>query len=670
MLVAVANYFNAEWIDRLSRQLAKDAMVLTAESTADAVDIARRLPVSVLIVHMDPLTTERVVGYGQIVEQAPGATTVCVAPQVVREQIEIEELFVPDFWLDPEGGAKAMDETLNAAAQRARLASRSSGGRIGTSDTRSVGDAVGRPTPEREVFHRLMSALAGRFDMDRLLSGYVEAASELTRCVSHCLLWRERDTDYLSVRISHGLHPEVAAKGRLVPTDSLAGWYDHNSRILSRNELGDWADAALAAELARELDVFRGQVVVPLNVRGQLAGLLILGEKAIGEPYSGAELETLFILAGYVAMQVENIQLLAHGKAGDTYLERSVYGMDSGLIALGQDERIALCNAYAAKALEVNREELEGADLRSLPSPLGDRLYAAFVSPEAEVTGEEMRLASSGRHVRISTTQLLDDEGAPMGSVMALEDITDAMARAAERNREERLEVLTQVIGRIAHDIRTPLTAIKTYAQLMSQSQATTELGAFWRSTVEPELERLDRLVSKLVQMVQQPDPNFQLVDLERLVQQVIAQSVSPGNDRRPLPDLQVVPPVPRIVADPASTREALSYLLRYLQSFDDLPVTVSVAQEQGAMGHNACVTMRKAANGNQISTDEIFDPLSALQRPDGDLGPAISRQIVDKQGGTVAARSENGDIEFRVAFPVIATDSPASSEGEEDGKP
>jgi len=257
---------------------------------------------------------------------------------------------------------------------------------------------------EHEVFRRLMSALTGGLDTERLLSAYVEAACELIHCASYCLLWREQEAECLTVKASRGLPPEVVSRGRMLPGDALSSWYHRNCRVLTRDELSDWADTALAADLARELEVFRGRVAVPLIVHGCLDGLLILGEKVIGQAYSIAELETLFVIAGYVGMQLESMQAQAQTERTGAYMEQSLLSMRCGVITVGRDQRIAICNPYAADALQMQRDEVEGADLRCLPSPLGDHLHAAFTSPGAAIQGKKVEIPSLGLYLRVSTS--------------------------------------------------------------------------------------------------------------------------------------------------------------------------------------------------------------------------------------------------------------------------
>jgi signal transduction histidine kinase len=668
MLLVLASNLTAELLHRATRHLADRAVLLPASDTAEALDIARRLPVALVLANMTPLTADRLTASAQIAAAAPDAVFCCVATEPVKEQIKVEQLLEPDFWLDPEATEGQMTETLIAAVDKTRLRADAVSASPPPDRAQLPATAASDQT-EQEVFRRLLSTLATESEPDRLLTAYADAAAELVRCTSHCLLVRAPEEGHFVVHVAYGLHSGIVVHGRLLRDDPLLTWYDRNCRVLTAEELDAWPEPRQAAAIRREMGVFRGQVVVPLIVAGRLDGLLMLGQRVLGDSYTGRELETLFSLSRHVGVQLESLRHQRQHHHLSTHMQRSIAAMDSGLISLGSDQRIVLCNPAAARILQLRCEDIEGADLRCLPSPLGDRLYAAFGSSGAEVTDEQLRLTGLDIWVSLSTFRLQNDAGEAFGAAMVLQDVTDALAEQ-ERNAEQAsLELIGDLVGRITHSVRTPMTAIRTYGQLMGEDGSAPELAHFWHDSVTPELERLDHLLDQLVQLVQQPEPSLQLVDLESLVVDAIRKISGNESGLRAAPVLRITTPVPHIVVDPAHTREALSYLLRYLEATDESPVTVFVDQQHDADGNSARIRMRKAAGSSDLTAEQLFDPLIALRQPLADLGPVISRQIVDRQGGTIEARNEDGGIEVTIAFPVAVSDMADGPEGMTDGQ-
>ena len=663
MIVALSIDLTGDWGTRVARLLADQAMVVPVAG-GGALDVAQRLPVSLVVMNAEPFTAAKLLDYQRLRETAGPVVTVCIGAADVREQMRTDRLHTPDYWLDPEAESAEAQETLTLALEKARLAGQgSSVAATAAPDRPAPATTPGATSPLDHVFRNLLSAMAAGHDVDPLLAAFVDAVAPLAQCAGYCLLWDESGTGTLSVKTSQGLPPELCQHGRLAPTDALTTWYGQNYRALTRQELSRWPEVERAVALGQELDVFRGQVAIPLLPGGRLRGLLLLGEKVIGEAYSAAELETLFTLTGYVTLRLENLQLQAQVRHTQAYMEHSLSGMRCGLITLGPDDHLLVCNPHAAHLLGRKAGELEGADLRVLPAPVGDLLYAARQSPEGAVSGERITLAHCGQHLRATTSTLFGEGGRIIGAVLLLEDTTGAMEDAAAAARQDTIAALTRIIGRIAHEVRTPLTAIKTYAELMTAPDDLQEMARFWRDTVNPELERLDRLITEQVRLVEQPEPQMRLVRLEQIVQEVVAQAVA-DHPTAP-PALKIVGPVSQIVADPGPTQDALSYLVRYLYDRGTSGVGIVVDEQHKDTIPRVRVRLRVNATGEAPDLVEVLDPLAVLQLDDGDLGPAIGQQLVSRQGGAVEAVAGEDYLEFRVSFPVTLVAPPQPTKGE-----
>lgn len=648
MVVLIGVELSPKWLERIGEHLGQEAMALTA-GAAELVELARRAPPAVLVVGLEALTAPKLLACAQVRASVPPPVTVYLAPTDVREQCLNENLVPPDFWLDPQATHTEVGVTLRAALQQARMTHQVATG--GNARVEAAPTLAERPS-DPETVRRMMSALAGDFAQDQLLSSYVDSAVELVRCSSHCLLWRE-DEGVLQVRLSHGLHPEIAARGRIGSHDALYDWYRQSSRVLTAAELGGWADTAMAGQLARELAVFGGQVALPLQVDGHLAGLLILGDKVVGEPYTRAELEALFALSGYVASQWQSLQAQEATRSARTHLEDSLSGINCGLLTLGAGDRVVYCSPAAGEILGVAAEQLIGADVRYLPAPLGDHLYAASRSPEAALAGEEINLTRLGRRVRVSTGALTDDSGQVTGSVMLLEDITSSREDRAESVEREVLSIVAHIVGQLAHGVRTPLTAVQTYAQLLSQAEGDEALRGFWEQTVRPELERLETLLQDQLRLLERPEPQLQLVSLEAVLREAVAEMCL-AEPQVELPAVMVDRDVPHVIADPQVTREALGHLLRYLARRHGGATRLGLTVRDEESGRRVVVSLSGKVTESSVTVRELLEPLRALQKLDDDLGPAIGRRLIEDQGGRVEVFDGAGETELRVSFPVL----------------
>jgi len=235
-----------------------------------------------------------------------------------------------------------------------------------------------------------------------------------------------------------------------------------------------------------------------------------------------------------------------------------------------------------------------------------------------------------------------------------MEDMTAEVGLAEEQRRRERLKVLTGLVGRLVHEIRTPLTAIRTYAELMGDAGDSQPLAEFWKNTVTPEINRLDELARELVSVIQQPEPDFELTQVETLVRQAVEKLQQTEEISESLINVQIAEGLPRVVVDPQTTGQALFYLLRHLYSAGGAPLRIRANSFLSDGGENVVITVSGSARAkDEPFLDEIFDPVAALQTEQADLGPAISRKIIQNQQGQVQAECKNGALHIEVSFPA-----------------
>ncbi len=655
MIAALLTNLSRHWEEQIAGCLRDEAVVLTA-GRDDALDILRAADVELVLVGLESLTEPALEHYHSLSEQAQQAVFVCLAPPNIVEQVRTENLFSPDIWLRADSTPADTADVLRQALAQANLSGRYDS-RV--TDESHIHESEQSPLhqnsrPASQVFEQLLSGFAGGFDRDGLLQAYLKAVVELVRPGRYCLLWWDDDEDCYPVWASRGVHQRIAASGRLLVKDALPSWYQRNRRVLRRAELAGWADRQTASTLSREMDFFGGQLAIPLLLGGQLAGLLILGERVTGQPYSTAQLETLYLLSSYVSLALRDFELHQQLRMSKSYIKRILQNMNAGVITLDADERIGICNPYAAEILGVDRSRIEESDLRVLPSPLGDYLYAALQVPDEAVTGEEVTIWGGELTLRVSTSALVDDHGAATGAVLIMEDMTAEVDLAEEQRRRERLKVLTGLVGRLVHEIRTPLTAIRTYADLMGDAGDSQPLADFWKNTVTPEINRLDELSRELVSVIQQPEPDFELTQIETLIRQAVEKLQQTEEISKSLINVQIAEELPRVVVDPQTTCQALFYLLRHLYGAGGPPLRIRANSSGTDGGENVVITVSGSTREKgEPFLDEIFDPVAALQSEQADLGPAISRKIIENQQGQVQAEYKNGALQIEVSFPA-----------------
>ncbi len=114
-----------------------------------------------------------------------------------------------------------------------------------------------------------------------------------------------------------------------------------------------------------------------------------------------------------------------------------------------------------------------------------------------------------------------------MYSINLLEDSRDLRSRRSEETRETERALREQFVLEIAHDLRNPLTGIRANAQLMMRNPEKLERNLLLANRIVSSTDRLDRMVSNLMDATQiragkRLDLELEKINLVALIQETL----------------------------------------------------------------------------------------------------------------------------------------------------
>jgi two-component system, OmpR family, sensor histidine kinase KdpD len=323
---------------------------------------------------------------------------------------------------------------------------------------------------------------------------------------------------------------------------------------------------------------------------------------------------------------------------------------------------------------EMARQLLGGAVLEESLRMVGQRIAAAFGLPSVSI---ELSWVDSDQRRR--ALPLLVD-GSRIGTVLVPQDTDPAVLEAlqdrvvpaletivaAARKREE-LEtqvietkalrranvVKTAVLRSVSHDLRSPLTAIRTAAEGLSSETLSPESRAELTSVIALESARLGRLVDNLLDLSKLQAGGIELhadwTSIEELARAAIDAVPRPPGGY----DVQIDPDLPLLRLDAAQLERAFANVLENAARYaGGEPVSVRVRQApQG-------ILVRVGDRGPGIAREQlerVFEPFeSSGDRAGTGLGLAIARGFIEANGGRIRAESLPGQgTTFVIALPV-----------------
>ncbi|NMO18247.1 PAS domain S-box protein [Pyxidicoccus fallax] len=310
--------------------------------------------------------------------------------------------------------------------------------------------------------------------------------------------------------------------------------------------------------------------------------------------------------------------------------------------------------------------DMEGVPLRREDLPL-------FRALRGEVVREcDLRASKPGgeRVLRMNAAPIPDEDGRVSAAVVVIHDITEAVE--FDRLKDE-------FVRMAAHELKTPVTVMKSFAQLALRTAAGRDATlARMLEGIDRGANRIDQVVRTLLDVSQLHLRRMQLVEESLDVGSLVAETARRLSETRQGARISVHGEGPLLVwGDPARLEQVfvalLDNALRY--SPPDAPVEVVLA----ARGEAAEVCIRDRGIGIPSAKQarlfhRFYRPHSGTEHDRGGLGVGlyIAREIIQQHGGRLTLESREGEgTTVHVRLPLLAARAPGkarSSPDEQEG--
>ena len=310
------------------------------------------------------------------------------------------------------------------------------------------------------------------------------------------------------------------------------------------------------------------------------------------------------------------------------------------------------------------REALIGAEVGSL---VGEPEFAGIVR-EAAITGQAVNLAQrmshGGRTYQLLTARrpITAHDGQVQRVIGATVDVTELSAAQEELRRES--ERKDAFLATLAHELRNPMAPIR-YAVAMLRQSASDDTRAQATDIIARQSAHMARLLDDLLDMSRITrnvvELKRQVIDLRTVVKQALEAIEPLYGEMRHRVSLSLPPAAVPVDGDPTRLQQVLGNLLDNAAKYSPEPGEVAVHVAVVADRAQVTVTDRGVgiAPGMQPRVFELFTRIDARgAAPSGlGIGLAVSRQLVQLHGGTIAVASEGigHGSRFTVSLPLAA---------------
>jgi PAS domain S-box-containing protein len=409
-------------------------------------------------------------------------------------------------------------------------------------------------------------------------------------------------------------------------------------------------DRLLDAELAAS----NWALLLPVVSDDGLIAFIATGPKLSGDPFYTQDLDLLMTLANQAGIAIKNARLYAQVVLANEYIENIVATIESGVVAITSGGRIAMFNRAAERLTGLVGDQMKGRHASELAPCLGEPLLTSAADGTARTLPEiELPAPDRARPVMCTTSPLRDPDGVVLGAVAVFSDLTPLKELEIERRRAERLAYFEVLASGIAHEIKNPLVAIKTFTQLLPRRQSEPQFVDEFGRIVGREINRMERLVERLRTLARPARNPEHTIDVRVPLAEAIEVMQATFGDKQ----LSVTVSLGEAPCAVRGDHQNLEQLfLNLLMNAHEAASPGGVVRVE-VTRDDAHITVAVADNGPGIAPElleKIFEPFFTTKQRGSGLGLAISTGVAEAHGARLsAANHPDGGAVFRVAFPV-----------------
>ncbi|CAN5643388.1 nitrogen fixation sensor histidine kinase GnfL [soil metagenome] len=342
-----------------------------------------------------------------------------------------------------------------------------------------------------------------------------------------------------------------------------------------------------------------------------------------------------------------------------TLAETLLKSIPPGIVATDEDAIIRWFNPTAERILGISAADALNRPVEAAGSRLASFLRETLDSTSA-LPPQHWVDVSTRRSLAVETRRLLDRQTA-LGAVAVVHDLTAEEDLRQKQDLVDRAAFWTDLAASMSHEIRNPLVAIKTFAQLLPERFDDADFRRDFNEIVVEEINRLDKIITQINNFAHPPELVLKPIDVRASLQRALDLARDRVGTNGTAVEMNMPNDLPEVLGDEAALTEAFAHLVAnaaeatHGQSKPRITLAAKSIRE-GKLAKGVVVTVHDNGKGIDPELKEkVFSPFCTTKARGMGLGLPIVKRTVFDHNGRVDIESDPSGTSVNVMLPATA---------------